>query len=122
VSFTLDYTTDIGKVRAIIMDVESESAAMQDEQIQAFLTIEGNVKLAAAQALDAIASNEALVQKRIQILDLKTDGPATAKSLREHADKLREQVDDDGSFEFVEQVNNVFGEREVLLNELYKEL
>lgn len=81
-----------GLVRLIISDTATVQV-FTDDQIAAFLTMEdGSVKLAAAQALDAIASNEALVSKRIKTLDLQTDGPAVAESLRDHATALREQV------------------------------
>jgi hypothetical protein len=70
-------------------------AILLDEDITSFLTLEaGNIKLAAANALDTIASSEALVQKRIEQLDLKTDGPAVARALREHSKALRAQVSD----------------------------
>lgn len=79
-------------VRLLISDL-TVPQIFSDSELEAFLTLEGqDVKLAAAQALDAIASNETLVLKRITTLDLTTDGPAVAKSLREHADALRLQV------------------------------
>ena len=83
----------IGRVRLLATDTIAESALLQDSDIQAFLLLEENViKLAAAQALDFIASREVLVQKRIETLGLKTDGPAESKELRAHANALRAQV------------------------------
>jgi hypothetical protein len=87
--------TDVGTVRLLISDTSPENGGriFTDTEIQAFLDLEGGaVKLAAAQALDAIASNEAMVSKRIRTLDLQTDGPAVAKALRDHAANLREQI------------------------------
>lgn len=89
-----------------------------DEDIQAFLDMEGgNVKLAAAQALDTIASSEVLVEKRITLLDLQTDGPATARELRAHAKALRDQAaavttdaDVDGTFDYAELGLPPFGD------------
>lgn len=92
---------DLNVVRLLISDVSTPRTFTDGELLQ-FLTLEGDsVKLAAAQALDAIASNEALVKQRIRTLDLQTDGPAVAKSLREHATALRAQVTDEvgGDFE-----------------------
>ncbi len=83
-------TADISMIRLLISDL-SDPPSFQDSQLQQFLDLEGAVKLAAATCLDAIASNEALVSKRIRTLDLQTDGPAVAKALREHAVALREQ-------------------------------
>jgi hypothetical protein len=71
---------------------------------------------AAAAALDTIASNEALVQKKIRSLDLQTDGPAVAKELRAHAAELRRQAEEEdtaaGDFEVAEMVFDDFGRRE----------
>lgn len=84
--------TDLDTVRLIISDLGTPPT-FSDPEIESFLAMEdGSVKLAAAQALDTIASNEAMVSKRIKTLDLQTDGPAVAKSLREHATALRDQV------------------------------
>ncbi len=89
----IDYTTDIGRVRLLITDTDEASPIFSDAQIEAFLDIEGDVlKLGAARALETIAVNEALVQKRIKLLDLSTDGPAVAKALQDAAKHLREEV------------------------------
>lgn len=65
------------------------------------------MKLAAAQALDTIASDEALTSRIIRTQDLSTDGPKTAVVFREHATRLRAQADkavddaDEGFFQIV---------------------
>ena len=91
----IDYSTSLGQVRLLIADVDETGLLLfTDAQINAFLTLEsGNVRLAAAQALDTIASSEALVSKKIRTQDLQTDGPAVAAELRERAAALREQAD-----------------------------
>lgn len=92
----IDYTSDRGRVRLLISDINENSPVFTDPQIDAFLLLEGeNVKLAAAQALDTIASDEALTLKVIKDRDLSTDGAAVAKSLREHAAALRRRAADD---------------------------
>lgn len=53
------------------------------------------VKRAAADAIDALANNEALILKKIKTEDLETDGPALANSLRAGARQLRQQADDE---------------------------
>lgn len=50
------------------------------------------VKRAAADAIDAMANNEAMILKKIKTEDLETDGPALANSLRGGAKALREQA------------------------------
>jgi hypothetical protein len=78
-------------------------AILLDSHLQSFLDLEaGRIKRAAASALDTIASSEAMVQKRITLLDLQTDGPATANALRQHAKALRDQANDEISEEDAE--------------------
>lgn len=91
---TIDYTTDAGRVRLLATDVDLTSPYFSDDQIAAFLAVEGDdVRLAAALALETIASSEALVSKKIRTGDgLSTDGPAVAKELRDRATALRAQA------------------------------
>lgn len=86
---TYDTTTDIGRTRLLISDRDEANQIFTDAEITAFLDLEGTVRLAAAQALDTIASNEALVQKVIRTQDLAADGAKLADALRKHADSLR---------------------------------
>lgn len=85
--------------------VTYQHTLLSDDDLDTFLALQtGDVRLAAAMALDTIASNEALVQKKIKLLDITTDGPAVAKSLREHAAQLREEADGDDAFDWAEMV------------------
>lgn len=96
---------------------------LSDANLQTLLDLEGgDDRLAAAQALDIVASSEALVSKKIKLLDLQTDGPAVAKALREHATELRRQVaegagDSEGGFGVVEMVVDDFSARERIVAE-----
>lgn len=126
-SFTYDPTTDLGKVRMLIPDRVQADAIFTDEELDAYLEMNGDsVKYAAADALDTIASDQAMVLKVITLLDLRTDGPATAKSLMDRADKLRTQADADdeaadaeegGLFDYGEMVTNEFTKRERVLKQ-----
>lgn len=105
-----DYSTDVAKVRLLISDIDDASQIFNDQAISAFLSmaLDGNVKRAAAQALLVMATNEVLVQKRIKMLDLSTDGPAEAKALQDLARQLREEADAEeieGAFDWAEQIN-----------------
>lgn len=92
---TTDPTTTIGLVRLLITDVDEAAPVFTDEQITAFLTLEGdNVRLAAAQALDTMASSEVLISKVIRTQDLQTDGAKVAAELRARAQALRDQAAD----------------------------
>lgn len=86
-------TTPVGMVRLLISDVNFADPLFSDADLLAVLAVEGgNVKLAAATALDVIATSEALVSKKISTQDLSTDGPAVAAALRAQAKALRDQV------------------------------
>ncbi len=87
----VDVTTPLGRVRLLINDT-ADAPVFSDAEIAAFLEIEGdNVKLAAAQALDTIADDEALTSKVIRSQDLSIDGAAVARGLRERAATLRSE-------------------------------
>jgi hypothetical protein len=93
----IDYTTPAGQVRLLISDVDESNFLIDDDQITGYLSIEGGrVKRAAARALDAIATSEVLISKKIRTLDLQTDGPAVAAELRAQAKQLRDEDDQDG--------------------------
>jgi hypothetical protein len=117
-SFTYNPTDDTGKVRLLITDRDSSNQTFSDEEIAVFLELGGSVFRGAAQALETIAANEVLVQKRIKTLSLQTDGPACAEALRKLAESLRARDDEsDAGFDVVEMVNNDFGARERLFKQ-----
>ncbi len=93
---TTDLGTDVGKVRLITTDVDAAYPLHTDAEILAFLALEGgNLKRAAAAQLEAIATSEALISKKISTQDLSTDGPAVSADLRTRAKALREQADNE---------------------------
>lgn len=105
------FSADIRRVRLLIADTDPAARLFRADQVADFLDLEGgSVKLAAAQALDAIAVSEVLVSKVIKTQDLSTNGAAVAASLQARAKELRRQVadsegDDDGGFTIVDFVN-----------------
>ena len=89
-----DFSTDVAKVRLLIGDINAATPIFNDEAIQAFLSLSAeSVKRAAAAALLVMATNEVMVQKRIRLLDLSTDGPAEAEALRKLAEQYRKEAD-----------------------------
>lgn len=98
----IDFTTDEGQVRLLIADLDESALIVSEEIIGGYLTLnDGSIKLAAADALDAIATSEVMLGKKIRTQDLSTDGPAVAAELRAQAAKLRARAVEesgDGSF------------------------
>jgi hypothetical protein len=103
-STPVDLSTPVGQVRLLINDTNTDDPVFSDAEITAFLTMEGDVvKLAAAQALDTIADDEALTSKVIATQDVRTDGAKLADALRKRAEALREQVyGDDDYFDLID--------------------
>lgn len=104
---------------------------LSDSDIQTALTLENvetcgeDIRLAAADCLDMIASNQAIIQKKISIDGLDVDGPALATALRAHASNLRKQVYDatmqDSTFDVIEEINDIPGFREKVLKDYNRE-
>ena len=107
---TYDPSTPSGRVRLLINDVDPEHPVFSDDEILTFLALEDDeIFLAAAQALDTIADNEALASKVIRTQDLATDGAKLADALRKRADSLRTQHESSGYFDIVEAPAWPFG-------------
>lgn len=128
-AFTYVLSTDVGKVRLLIPDRDAANVLFQDEEVETFLVLEAaNLKRATALALEAIASDEALVQKVIKTLNLETDGAKTSDALLKRARLLRDQAGaadvaaDDGAglFDIAEFAGNPFSERDRLWNEVLR--
>lgn len=103
------------QVRFLVNDPKDGDGnpVFSDDEIAAYLAMEGqNVKRAAAQAIDTMADDQALVLKYIQDHQLLTDGAKVADSLRKRAATLRAQavedlsLSDDGAFfEFIPSIS-----------------
>ena len=121
-AFTYDLTTDAGKVRLLITDTDHDNEIFSDSEIDVFLGLTAvdstnDINLASAVALETIAASEALVQKKIKLLDLTTDGPAVADSLRKAAALLREQSENESYIDWTEINLNTFAARDIIYND-----
>lgn len=106
---------EIAIVRTLIPDTEAVFGAGEDEtmfsdtEIGYFMAAgRGNVLRAAGLANLSIASSEALISKKIQTQDLKTDGAAIADALTKKANALFARADKDDEqdgFDFFEIVD-----------------
>lgn len=105
----IDFTTAGGQVRLLISDVDEANPVLDDGMITGYLARYGAsiadpalprapINRAAADAMDTIATSEALIGKVLSTADgLKTDAAKLADSLRKHAAALRKQADQDAS-------------------------
>lgn len=125
---TYDPATTAGQVRLLIADTDVDGPVVyfQDDEISAFLTLaqDGDVRLAAAHALEVLAGNEAMVSKKVRTRDGQTtDGPAVAKELRAQAAALRaewarlDDLNDDEDWATAELVVDDFSRRQRIYNQ-----
>ena len=104
-------------------DSDSANAIFDDAEADAFLVLgDSEVLLAAALGAEAIASSELMIQKVIQIMDLKTDGASVAREWRLMAKQWRDiyadSVGEDGDdFDWAEMVVDRFSARERIAHE-----
>lgn len=116
--FTVDYESGVVTFTGTapspqVLTVEYSHVSLTDDSLQTLLDINADtvdpVRLAAADALDAIADSQAVIEKKIRLLDMDTDGAAVAKALRDHALMLRRLVYDDAfvesTFDIAEQID-----------------
>ena len=125
----LDLATDRGKVRLLIQDDNETYEFYTDAKIDCFLTLAGDldgesVYNASALALESWASNQLMIVKVIERLDLKTDGASMSKEMRARAQGLREQAissSSDAGFEIAEMALGPWSVREQIVNEVIED-
>lgn len=87
---TTSTTGPAEQVRLLIADTNPGQQYLTDTDVQGFLDLnDGDVRLAAADALEAIATSEALIGKVITTQDLQTDAAKLADTLLKRAAMLR---------------------------------
>lgn len=95
-----DEQKQIEQVRHLIADIDPSNQIFTDQHLQTYLelndwdtTNKAGIYLAAADALDAIATTEVLLSKKIRTQDASTDGPAVAADLRKQSAAFRARAD-----------------------------
>ena len=92
-TFTYVPGTPIGLVRQLCTDRDPDYEIFSDEEIEALLVLNnGNVRYAAADALDQIAASQTLILKHIEVNGLRTNGQAVANALHQQAESLRSRA------------------------------
>lgn len=126
-TFTYDPLTTIGKVRMVIPDRTESDAFWIDEEIESLIIEnDNNWRRAAANALEIMASDAAIVDRVIRVQNLSTDGAAVSRALLQRAALLRQQAEQveiaagDG-FDTIEMIVTDFGYRQRLVNEALRE-
>jgi hypothetical protein len=122
-AFTYVLGTNVGTIRLLIPDREAAEYFFEDAELEALQGIQvgatdtiKNMR-AAATALEILASDEAYTLKMVKLLDLTTNGPATAEELRARAARLWDEADalesaSTADFDWAEWVVNDFSGRE----------
>lgn len=124
--FSYDLATDMGKVRLLIPDRVEASAVYQDTEIEGFISLEGDVRRAAALALETVASDTAATLRVTRTLGLEVDGTRASAELLKRAAQLRTQAgeaearEEGGAFDIAEWAIDPFSAREVLASELLR--
>lgn len=127
-AFTYDLSTSIGKVRMLIPDRDEQHPIFQDDEIAVFLSENSDsLRRATAEALETIATDQALTLKVIQTLDLSTNGASLMNSLMARAKSLREQADqteaeESALFDVAEMSINEFQARERVYKQAQRRL
>lgn len=98
---------DRSMVRLLIPDTNPEGVLFQDAELDAFLALEnGDVRYAAAAALEAIARNQSLLLRSINMLDIQVNPQAQSAELYEGAKRLRCLSDEDAAFDIAEVITS----------------
>lgn len=99
-AFPVDYSTAVGRVRALIPDTATADGTggtdylFSDSHLEAYLTISaGSATRAAGFAVQAIAGDQALLLKHVRTDDLAVNGAAVAEALLKQAKALFDQAD-----------------------------
>jgi hypothetical protein len=97
--YPADLTTPLGQTRLLVPDMAQDDSGnyiFTDAQILALLALyRDSIPRAAAQALDILATDQALLLKVVRTDDLNVDGVKIAAELRARAKGLRDQADKD---------------------------
>jgi hypothetical protein len=105
----IDFNTDAGKVRALIGDTDETLLFLSDDELAVILTLNTELYLAVADALEVMATKMTIIQQKIKTLDLQTDGPAVAKVLMDRAKEIRSRIESPvtagDDFELIDVVN-----------------
>ncbi len=122
-TFTFDLSTldIVTKLRILIRDKDSANILFEDEELQMFLDSQSNdLYLSAADALVALSSNAALLNKAEQIGEYKIDSKGMAEALLKVAARFRTLVEEAPAIDVAELNLGAFSEAEIIWNDLLR--
>lgn len=145
-SFTFDFQSQplLTLVRMLVPDTDAANPIFQDDEVNAAIFLESSQGLyvssmsapsgtpvptgtqvysprrAAAVLVDCIAGNWSKLAVIEQILDVKLNGPAASKALRDHADSLRRTEAMSGAFAIAEWANDPIAQQERVYKQLLR--
>ncbi len=93
-SFSYDLTTEIGKLRLLLQDIDATNPIFSDEELGVFLSFgEHDLYLSASEAWLALAGNYAKLAKRKSISKYSHDLSQIANECREQATYYKEKAE-----------------------------
>lgn len=120
-SFSYDPATPVGLIRLYVPGENAQTTAVySDEELTALYNLYEDVRLAAADALDILASNTAKTYQKVSQMGMSQDGPSMAETFMKAAKNLRDRVDKEPFFDWAEQVQDAFSERERYLKQFLR--
>lgn len=120
-AFTYLLTNDIGKIRLMIADTDSESYDFEDDEITAANTLSSDIFSASAMLLRSLAANRSRLAVSVKRGTMSEDLTKVSDSIIKIADKLEEQsssqADISSLFEIVQTSDEFFSwKRNTLLD------
>ena len=119
---TYDLTSSVGQVRLLIMDTDTSDAVFSDAEISVFLALESDsVRLGAATALEAIASEKGRLAVFLRTLNYEKDSKETVKDILAIAQRLRDLEEDAPAYGVAEVAQTAFSVVDIIVNRWIRE-
>lgn len=112
---TYDLETNVGKLRLLLQDTDTDDVIFQDEELQVFLSQKGNdLYLAASTVMLALANDKARLAKRKRASKYEHDLTKLANECREQAKVFREEAENIPADDYAEMGITAFQRRDIM--------
>ena len=120
-AFTYDLSTNVGKVRLKIRDTDSTKKLFSDAELQFFVDDNDvDLDLAAADALEALVANAALLHKLEELGEYKIDSKGMAAALMKAAERYRARSEEAPAIDSAERNLSDFTAGQIIWNDLLR--